>query len=119
MVGIARKVKQITNLVRKYAPVVDNFIPGFSTVANTAIDVGEGLYDGITNVYDDYQTSKKKGSSYGLKDGIKSFMRPGAFRSLTKDYGGVNPRLGLGKGVVEEDDEGDDFKDDANAANPY
>jgi hypothetical protein len=114
MVGIARKVKQLTNLVRKYAPVVDNFIPGFSTVANTAIDVGENLYDGISNVYDDYQVSKKKGRTYGIKDGIKSFMRPGALRSLTKDYGDVNPRLHLGE---EGDDE--DFKDDANAANPY
>jgi hypothetical protein len=116
MVGIARKVRQITNLVRKFAPVVDNFLPGFSTVADTAINLGEGLYDGISNVYQDYKAAKKGGKSYGLSEGVKSFMRPGAFKSLTKDYGGVNPRLKLS--LPEGDDE-DSFKDDTSSANPY
>jgi hypothetical protein len=117
MVGIARKVRQITNLVRKFSPVVDNFLPGFSTVADTAINLGEGLYDGISNVYQDYKAAKRDKKSYGLSEGVKSFMRPGAFKSLTKDYGGVNPRLGLSNKIEPDDEES--FKDDTGSANPY
>jgi hypothetical protein len=113
MVGIAKKVKQVLNLVRKYSPYVDSLIPGFSTVVNTASNVGETIMDGAMNVYDDYKASKKKGKKYGLGDGVSSFFRPsGAVNTLTKDYGDVNPRLKLGRGKEE-------FIDNTSAAEPY
>jgi hypothetical protein len=97
MVGIAKKVKQLLNLVRKYSPFLNTVIPGFSSVASIAADVGDKIVDGVSNVYDDYQENKKKGvKKYGIGDGIKSFFRPtGAVNTLTEDYGKINPRLGL------------------------
>jgi hypothetical protein len=94
MVGIAKKVKQLINLVRKYSPFLNSVIPGFSAVAGIAADVGDKIVDGVSNVYDDYKDKKKKGKDYGLGDGIKSFFRPpGAVETLTKEYGKVHPRL--------------------------
>jgi hypothetical protein len=95
MVGIAKKVKQIVNLVRKYSPFVDTLIPGFSSITNTALNVGEKIFDGATNIYDDYKAAKKKGKKYSFVDGVSSFIRPGALAQLSKDYGDVHPRLGL------------------------
>jgi hypothetical protein len=95
MVGIAKKVKQIVDLVRKYSPMVDMIVPGFSSIANTALNVGEKIFDGATNIYDDYKAAKKKGKKYSFIDGVSSFARPGALQQLTKDYGGVHSRLGL------------------------
>jgi hypothetical protein len=99
MVGIAKKVKQLLNLVRKYSPFLNTVIPGFSSVAGIAADVGDRIVDGASSVYDDYQESKKKGQKYGVGDGIKSFFKPaGAVNTLTKDYGEVHHRL------LDEDD---------------
>jgi hypothetical protein len=55
--------------------------------------------DGVDNVYEDYQSSKKRNKSYGFFDGVKLFVRQpqkvGALQKLTRDYGGLHPRLKL------------------------
>jgi hypothetical protein len=37
-------------------------------------------------------------------DGVRSFTRPSAMKKLTKDYGGLHPRLKLNESVDEIDE---------------
>jgi hypothetical protein len=36
-------------------------------------------------------------------DGVRSFTRPSAVKKLTKDYGGLHPRVKLKESVLEEE----------------
>jgi hypothetical protein len=99
MVGIYHKVRQLLNIVQKYAPILSNIAPGLGEAVGTIADLAEGVTDGANNVYEDYNTSKKANKSYCFTDGVKSFVRQprkvGALERLTKNYGGLHPRIKL------------------------
>jgi hypothetical protein len=110
MVGIHRKVTQLLKFIQKYAPVLNNVIPGLGSIIKTGASIGEGMANGVNNVYNDYQDAKKKGTKYKILDGIKSFVSPAAQKSdisskvirppaamtsLTKTYGDLHPRVKL------------------------
>jgi hypothetical protein len=113
MVGIHKKITQLLKLVQKYAPILNNVIPGLGNIVGTVGKIGEHVADGVNNVYNDYQSAKKAKQKYGVLDGIKSFVsisakeplptkqllpdkRPlPAMNSLTKSYGELHPRLKL------------------------
>jgi hypothetical protein len=113
MVGIYRKVKQILQLVKDIAPYIDRFAPGLGSLINMGAGLGGSIADGTNNVWEDYQTAKKSGTTYGVGDGVRSFVRkaakePSAVSKLTKDYGGLHPRLRLKEDTQEinpDDDE--------------
>jgi hypothetical protein len=111
MVGIQRKITQLMKIIQKFAPVLNNIVPGLGAVVGTLGSVGEKISDGAYNVYEDYKSAKSKGKKFGLGDGIKSFAGvdrgnessvssqvkrpPAAMSSLTKSYGQLHPRLKL------------------------
>jgi hypothetical protein len=47
MVGIYRKVKQLLNIVQKYAPILSNIAPGLGEAVGTIADLAEGITDGV------------------------------------------------------------------------
>ena len=108
MVGIYKKVKQILNMIRTYAPILNKIAPGIAPLILPLTSVTETIADGVNNVYEDYGAAKKKSEKYGFFDGVKSFLDPErvtslalppstdtAMKSLTKSYGGIHPRLNL------------------------
>jgi hypothetical protein len=110
MVGIQRKVSQIMKLIQKFAPVLNNVIPGLGTVVGKLGGIGEKISDGAYNVYEDYKSAKSKGKKFGIRNRIKSFVGirtnqdnvsskiirpPAAMKSLTKSYGELHPRVKL------------------------
>jgi hypothetical protein len=64
-------------------------------------EVGGNIVDGINNVYEDCAESKTNKRNYGFVDGVRSFTRPSAMKKLTKDYGGLHPRLKLKESIDE------------------
>ena len=95
MVGIYKKVKQLLNVIQTYAPILSKFVPGLGETVEMISSVGDKVADGVNNVYEDYTESKSKNRKYNFMDGIRSFTRPSAMKKLTKDYGGLHPRLKL------------------------
>jgi hypothetical protein len=100
MVGILRKAKQVLSLIKQYSPFLNQFIPGLGEMVGTLSGVADSIMDGANNVYEDYQDWKNdpKGSEkYGFTRGVKSFFKPkpSAANTLSKDYGGIHPRLKL------------------------
>jgi hypothetical protein len=110
MVGIHRKVVDLTKLLQKYRPVIDQIVPGLGTLVGSVAEIGESVADGVNSVYKDYNREKRKGKNYNFADGVDSFFKnsapqPGALpqsiplpspiKSLTKSYGGLHPRLKL------------------------
>jgi phage-related protein len=111
MVGIYKKIKKILSIVQQYAPILDKFVPGVGTLVKSVAQVGDGIADGVNNVYEDYTSAKKSGSKYGFFDGVKSFGRAAgsiaesgvssvkniqpAMKTLTRTYGQLHPRLKL------------------------
>jgi hypothetical protein len=100
MVGIYRKAKQLIKFIQQYSPFLDNIVPGASSVVGGLAGLADDITDGINNVYEDYGTFKKSDSGkYGLSRGLKTFFsRPTAANTLTKEYGGLHPRLKLKSG---------------------
>jgi hypothetical protein len=95
MVGIYRKAKQLIKFIQQYAPFLDNIAPGASSVVNSLAGIADNVADGINNVYDDYGVVKRTGNRYSLGRGLKTFFKPSVTNTLTKDYGGLHPRLKL------------------------
>jgi hypothetical protein len=95
MVGIHKKVKQLLNVIQKYAPLLSKFVPGLEETVGAISEVGENIADGINNVYEDYTDTKFNRRNYCVMDGFRSFARPTAIKSLTKEYGGLHPRVKL------------------------
>jgi hypothetical protein len=95
MVGVHKKIKQLLNVIQQYAPLLSKFVPGLGETVSAISEVGGGVADGINNVYEDYTEAKSKKNRYGIMDGVRSFVRPSAMKKLTKDYGGLHPRLKL------------------------
>jgi hypothetical protein len=58
-------------------------------------EVGSSVADRINNVYEDYRAAQSNKLRYGLINGVRSFTRPSTMKKLTKDYGGLHPRLKL------------------------
>jgi hypothetical protein len=100
MVGIYRKAKQLIKFIRQYSPFLDNVAPGASSVVGGLAGIADNITDGINNVYEDYNTVKKSGENqrYSLGRGLKTFFKPSITNTLTKDYGGLHPRLKLKSG---------------------
>jgi hypothetical protein len=48
MVGIHKKVKQLLNVIQKYAPLLSKFIPGLRETVGAISEVGENIADGIS-----------------------------------------------------------------------
>jgi hypothetical protein len=104
MVGIHKKVKQLLNIIQNYAPLLSNFVPGLGETVGMLSEVGSSVADGINNVYEDYTESKSNKKKYGLMDGVRSFTRPNAVKKLTKDYGGLHPRVKLKEDYESEEE---------------
>jgi hypothetical protein len=101
-------------VIQQYAPLLSKFVPGLRETVGAISEVGGNIADGINNVYDDYTESKYNKRNYGFMDGVRSFTRPGAspqstslpsaMKKMTKDYGGLHPRLKLKESVYEIDE---------------
>jgi hypothetical protein len=76
-------------------PLLSKFVPGLGESVGAISEVGGNTADGINNVYEDYTESKSNKRDYGFMDGVRSFTKPSAMKKLTKDYGGLHPRLKL------------------------
>jgi hypothetical protein len=95
MVGIHKKVKQLLSVIQNYAPLLSKCVPGLGETVGMLSEVRGSVADGINNVYEDYTESKSNNRKYGFMDGVRSFNRPSAVNKLTKDYGGLHPRVKL------------------------
>jgi hypothetical protein len=95
MVGIYRKAKQLIKLIQQYAPFLDKIVPGLGVSVGSVAGIADNVADGINNVYEDYDVAQKKKENYGLSQGLRSFFKPSVTNTLTKDYGGLHPRLKL------------------------
>jgi hypothetical protein len=104
MVGIHKKVKQLLNVIQNYAPLLSKFVLGSGETVGMLSEVGSLVEDGINNVYSDYSEARSNKKRYCLMDGVRSFTRPSAMKKLTKDYGGLHPRLKLKDNYETESD---------------
>jgi hypothetical protein len=102
MVGIHKKIKQLLNVIQQYAPLLSKFVPGLGETVGMLSDVGSSIADGINNVYEDYSEARLNKKRYGMMDMVRSFTRPSAVKKLTKDYGGLHPRIKLKEDLDEE-----------------
>jgi hypothetical protein len=89
-------------VIQQYAPLLSKFVPGLGEIIGMLNEVSGSIADGINNVYEDYTESKSNKKRYGLMDGVRSFTRPSVVKKLTKDYGGLHPRVKLKEDLDEE-----------------
>jgi hypothetical protein len=123
MVGIYKKAKQLFQLISKYAPLLNNIVPGLGEVVGIGSQIADKAADGFNSIHNDYTAAKKSGEKYGFGQGIKSFFKPmvdpkrGGFQSppkksvantLSKEYGGLHPRLALKQPSDESDESVDE-----------
>jgi hypothetical protein len=85
----------ILSVIQNYAPLLSKFVPGLGETVGMLSEVGGNVADGINNVYEDYTEAKSNKKNYGFMDGVRSFTKPSVMKKLTKDYGGLHPRVKL------------------------